>query len=423
MDNVQHEGPTHLHTQTATGASIGSSLGSAVNVTHEAVTFDDLSDPIYSPKKTGSKKGGKNEKESSKEIQKASEEVTSFDSMEHTSSVDEDTKAKKSPKDEKSDESKSTEQLEKDIKKAIKAIKLKAGETDIEVPVDAKILKKIDGKEVEVTLEEALNQYAGKVAWEKRFNQLDKERKTFQTERSQIESVINKFVDLSKGTDPLKAVDFLVEINGGDPVSFRKQLRSQMAPQLKEFLELTPEQQKLKETEEENGYYKRLHEERVKEQTFTKKQQEFQSKVEKMLEESGLDQDTFVETYKELAPLYKQVAGKDLEQEEPHKAVENVIKYRKEVELESSMTELVKNVNKELDGDKLFKAVDVMKQVYRSNPEATIQDLTDVAKEAFGSKAVQNLQKKIVDSEAKPTSKQKHINTRTDPISFDDLDF
>jgi len=64
---------------------------------------------------------------------------------------------------------------------------------------DALIPVKINGKEELVSLNELRADKAGKVEWDKRFTQLDKERKEFKSKTGQISE---KITNIFKETDP-----------------------------------------------------------------------------------------------------------------------------------------------------------------------------------------------------------------------------
>ena len=87
------------------------------------------------------------------------------------------------------------EKKEEEIKKLI----AKYGEENLEMPANAIFKHKIDGEEVDVELQELLNNYSGKVSYDKKFQEFSSERKYFEEERNdynqQIEN-INKYINL-----------------------------------------------------------------------------------------------------------------------------------------------------------------------------------------------------------------------------------
>ena len=69
-------------------------------------------------------------------------------------------------------------------KKDVKNLRMKMGEELFNVASDATFKVKVDGKSEEVPLQELINNYSGKTAWDKKFTEIGKEKKEVQFEKS-----------------------------------------------------------------------------------------------------------------------------------------------------------------------------------------------------------------------------------------------
>src|SRR5574343_734820 len=68
-----------------------------------------------------------------------------------------------------------------------KALTFRAGDKEVALDETATIPWKIDGKQQAVTVKDLLDNYSGKVAWDKRFNEVATQRKQLTTEKMQLE--------------------------------------------------------------------------------------------------------------------------------------------------------------------------------------------------------------------------------------------
>ena len=79
---------------------------------------------------------------------------------------------------------------------AIKPIQLSHGEHKYDILPTAELPIKVDGEKTSVSLQDLMSNYAGKVAYDKRFNDLNKERQQFKSEerahKQEMDFVNNK---------------------------------------------------------------------------------------------------------------------------------------------------------------------------------------------------------------------------------------
>ena len=141
---------------------------------------------------------------------------------------------------------------------------------------------KVDGEEVDVSLEDLKSNYSGKVAYDKKFNELNVERKSFESEITEVNNYINHFGTLMKDGKAIEAMSYFAEFGGMAPHDFKQQLFKAMLPEFERLQQLSPEQIDSEYTKEANDYYKSQLE--SKEQESLKQQAD----QELSLKESGL---------------------------------------------------------------------------------------------------------------------------------------
>ena len=179
------------------------------------------------------------------------------------------------------------------------------GEAPGEINPSARFKHKVNGQDVEISLQELLNDYSGKTEWNKRFTDLDKERKSFKHERDVIEKYIQGFYDIAQKGDALGAMEYLAQLGGLDPLSFKKQLRQQIMPDIEKWQSASEEQRRLAEIEEENAYLKRLRESEMSKSMDQQKQKQLEQELKQIQEIHKIDDETLVQYYDALSSHYK----------------------------------------------------------------------------------------------------------------------
>ena len=90
-------------------------------------------------------------------------------------------KNKSEPKAESDREEKETlDQAKEEKAEEIKKLIAKYGEENLEMPANAIFKHKVDGEEVDVELQELLNNYSGKISYDKKFQEFSSEKKEFE---------------------------------------------------------------------------------------------------------------------------------------------------------------------------------------------------------------------------------------------------
>ncbi len=248
------------------------------------VTFDDLTD-LRAIKPKGEKKDvkveakDKGEKPEGKETKEAGKEKA-------------DTLAK-------------AEQEKAKEKEAVAARKLKAKLKDKEMELDEDIMfsHKVDGQSVDIPIKELLSNYSGKTAWDKRFSELDRERKSWTSQKTEAEARIKSIMDAQ---DPEERFFKMAEFAGKHPVEVRRKFLEENMNLLEKWYGMSEDERKADELQFENKYL-RTQAERAKSDLETRTRQETLAKQASQISQKyGIDIESYQEREQILQDLRKE---------------------------------------------------------------------------------------------------------------------
>lgn len=191
--------------------------------------------------------------------------------------------------------------------KEIKKLLGKYGDEESEIAADTKFSHKVDGEDVEVSLQDLLNNYSGKVSYDKKFQELSGSKKDYEQQLSQykqekdaVNKYIGKFAEIVQQGDALGAVTYLAEFAGRKPYEFRRELLEQIAPEIQRRNGLSPEEVQRESLIEENDYLEKLKESELNKRQQQQTQTDLQSRIDKIQEAQGISTDDFNQYYREL---------------------------------------------------------------------------------------------------------------------------
>tara|TARA_Y100000813_G_scaffold12488_1_gene8573 strand:+ start:1937 stop:3088 length:1152 start_codon:yes stop_codon:yes gene_type:complete len=310
-------------------------------------------------------------------------------------------------------EAKSEEAEEKieEIKKLI----AKYGDEELEIAANSIFKHKIDGEEVDVELQELLNNYSGKVSYDKKFQEFSSERKYFEEERNeynqQIENInkyINGFADKLKNKDALGALSYFAEFSGMKPHEFQRELLNQIAPEVERRALMSPEELQSEELLQQNKYLQQQQESVQEQLKQEQAQKELEAEIVSVQEAHGISDEAFNDAYYELV-------DSEYEGEINPQAV---AEYHMHSEAFSRADDILSSINPQLaDQDQV---VESLQQVIVENPSFDNDDLKEIVEEVYGdmvNKASKTVSKKAAPKETKSITSRKKDNY----VSWDDL--
>lgn len=292
-------------------------------------------------------------------------------------------------------------------KESPKLYKFKNGEAEVSIPSDLKIQVKINGKDEDVTFEELRNEYSGKVAWSRKYNELDKERKTFYTEKGQLNSGLKDIHKMATTGNPQGAIFKIAEAIGAEPVKVWKDLVEQINAVM--GVKPDPEAMKAQEKDWELNYLKGKNE---TEKANGLRQQELaqtETEVKAIQETHQVDNQTFVKAYDELCEEANK-KGIDVNTITPAMVGE----YIEITKIYDGADWILQTELKDReDAKKIYQEVI---GIWRTQPKTSKEEMLDIVKRAFPAQAKKKsgLVKKV------ESHKQESKKEKEELISWDD---
>jgi hypothetical protein len=227
---------------------------------------------------------------------------------------------KKEEKEEEEEEEEEKEPLEakedeeKEEKKSGKSLRMRMGNELFNIDSEATFKVKVDGDVVDVPVQELINNYSGKTAWDKKFTELGKEKKNLEFEKSgltrQKETLaahLNNALEPLKNPEknPLDSLLYLVEMSGQDPYNAYRRMMEANLDELGQLLDMSETERELyfhkKKDELYSNVAKKRQEKYQEEETFNQALQ----KVDSLRQTYKVSEEQFVDASEELESIYK----------------------------------------------------------------------------------------------------------------------
>jgi hypothetical protein len=394
---------TNVNTDTASSTAEPANI----NGSEAALNFDELEGALNSGN------GTKIDRELG--VAKAKPKAKKEDDDDETEQNDDDDAAEK-PKDvKKLDAGKAKSDADKkkdDGKTQSKVIKIKSGDKEFDLPSDAPIEVTVNGVKEQVPVQELINNYSGKVAWDKKFTEFDKEKKAFHHEKQELGSNIDKMYDLAVNEGDVRGmIEYVSSVMKADPDQVWGNLQKQLEEKVAPLLKMTPEEREAFALKEDNERFRNREAKRVAEQKRQANMDALNKRVTTTIEKHGIDRKRFVELYDDLKTsgmvkvddITPELIGEYHERLNEHSLINTVAA---SLEIDPS---LVPSVQKEL------------LELKRVNPELTQADLEEIAKEVWGKGKIKGLNQKMKRGPAGAAPKAPTKSTR-EPFNFDDIE-
>lgn len=199
-------------------------------------------------------------------------------------------------------------------KKESKKIRMRMGDELYNIESEATVKHKVDGEMVDVSIQELLNNYSGKVAYDKKFTEIGKEKKTIESEKALVtreKEVLNNHLRQAldpikdKTKNPMDSLLYLVEMSGEDPYAAWRRIIESNLEELGQLIDMPEVERELyyhKKKDELHGNVAKKRQEKVtKEQAFNQAIQ----KVDSLRQTYNVTEDDFVDASEELESIYK----------------------------------------------------------------------------------------------------------------------
>jgi len=401
------------------GAEPIQKTGSSADVTSfdelEALTTSPKSSPKSNKKQESKPKKDDEGKKSEKEEahKKDDEPEITPDEVEQTSEKQD---AKESSKEKASKESKSDKPKDgkTEVNQSVKTYKVRNGDNEMDLRSDTKLEVIVDGKKEQVSVQELINNHSGKENWGRKFQELDKQQKTFQSSKKALEDGIQHMVELSK-TDALKSLEYFYEVTGQNGRELMKQVKDQILKYAEEFAKLSPQEREKREMDDELQYQRSKVSKYEAERAREAQEAELSNRIQATQNKYNLDKQTFVSRYEELVKLKSE--GHFAGEVTP----ETVGEYHQYVVMDETVREVLNEVNPEME-DKQGAFKDLY-DVWVKNPELTKAEITAIAHNVFGAQVQKKLAAKVKKTLPRGQTQSAPAKSKSsEPLFFDDLE-
>lgn len=290
-----------------------------------------------------------------------------------------------------------------------------------EIPQDAEIKVKIDGKNVKVPLAELRDNYSGKVAYDEKFSSLNEEVKQYKEEKTQysqerevlqndmimVKELANKA--LSGQESPLAFVEKMLDFMGVDSYDYNRTLREYMSEETNLLNQLAPEQRE--------AYYIQL-----KNEHLAKKQESLTAKLEREQTRAELSRNlsTLRETHGVSEDVYNNAYGELNDMGYENLQPEQIIDYAQTKPMVESAKSLLDPYTEQLDDNDAEGYVREIVNLFKDG--ATDEEVADILAQELKTQELV----KIVEDKVKKNSSTKSKAKKSKPTnrieSFDDYD-
>jgi hypothetical protein len=174
--------------------------------------------------------------------------------------------------------------------------KLKYKDKELDIPLEAVVTVKINGKEEQVSFKDLKSGFIGNADVQRRFTQLDKEKKSFYSEMNEA----RKYIELVATLPPEQAIYFIAKQQGRDPLEVQAEVTTKIIEEVQALQKMTPTERqlrnKLAKLEAEDAIQAKAKEieARIAEQTKkTNTKETRNAQLYQLLDDTGVSQDEF----------------------------------------------------------------------------------------------------------------------------------
>jgi hypothetical protein len=219
-------------------------------------------------------------------------------------------KEDKEAKEEKEDkELKEDDESKEDKKDAKNKLKIRMSDGLYGIESDAKVRVKIDGEFQEVPVQELINNYSGKTAWDKKFTEIGQEKKVIEFAKNEVEQTkqflsntvqeIVKVLDDPNAT-PFDALNILIEKSGRDPYTMWRRNIETNLEEVENLMSMSDAERKAYFLEKKDEFRTKSEEARkaayAKEEAFNQAIQ----KVDALRQAHGVSEEQYLQALDEL---------------------------------------------------------------------------------------------------------------------------
>ena len=297
----------------------------------------------------------------------------------------------------------------------IKKILGKSGKKKYELNPDTIFKHKVDGEEVDVSLQDLLNNYAGKTSYDKKFQEFSDTKKEFESQKNQYDTEINQindyignFAQKLRDEDALGALEYFAEFAGMKPYEFRTELLRQLSPEVERRSMMSSDEIENENLRAQNEWLRSQQESEVRYKETEQSQLELGNEIKRVQEAHNIADEDFEKAYNELmesnyeGDINPAIIGEYYVHTQAFSKAESILG-----QVDSNLTN-----NEEI--------VESLQRVIVENPSFDDDDLASIVKDVYGNfqkEASEKVSKKL-DTSEKPEKKSR---VKENFVSFEDF--
>lgn len=306
-----------------------------------------------------------------------------------------------------------------------KTFKAKVGDDRVEIPDDALIRVKIDGKFEDVSLNDLARNYNGKQSWESKRSEVDNELKTYRNEKetftkekeavaAHLTTVVELVDKALKGeANPFDAVNYLLDLTGKNTLDYQKAALNNLMDEVENLQSMDDVERELYWQKKEAEYLKKQLESSKGTTDTLHKTREQENQLKSLRDAHGISEEQFASAQAELNEL-------GVENPTPEK----IVQYVKVMPFVLKGEELVKPFLEDIGEAKIDGVVQVVAESLMSG-EFTEAELIETLEMTYGVGAIatKKIQDYAIKGKEKDQEKLKVGKTPAESIeTFDDFD-
>jgi hypothetical protein len=352
-----------------------------------------------------------------KEDKKAKEEDEDSEDGEEEESEEEEDSEEEEEVEEKEEEKKEEEEEDKPKSK----LRMKMGNDLYNVTSDATFKVKVDGQVLDVPVQELINNYSGKTAWDKKFTDIGKEKKVLEQEKANVIAHKNYIVEqvnkalapiLDENQNPLDSLLYLVEMSGKDPYTAYRRLLEANVDEVGSLLDMTETERELYFHKKKDDLHGKIAKQRQEKQQKEQALNQTRQKVDTLRQAFNVSEDAFVEASQELRSL---VEGKGIAVDE-----EAVVDYASLKPHISKIQELISPYEDNIDEAKYGEVVSQLARYLRDG-KADEKSVAKLLKQTYSvEEDVKELNTRLYQKQKGKSSKKVEVESSGSSESFDD---
>jgi hypothetical protein len=271
--------------------------------------------------------------------------------------------------------------------------------------------QEIDGEEVDVTLQDLKNSFTGHKEVDKRFSELDKSKKSWENQVSEVNSYISNFSAKLKDGDAVGAMQYFGEFAGIAPYMIKEQLIAALRPELIRRESLSSHELQNENLVAQNKYLEEKAESDAKKSAEVANQQELQGTINELRETHKIDDAQWDQAFKELdetLPEGKPISAEDV--------VNQVLGLRRD----DTVSELLGTFDSKLSSDKEW--ISTFSNIMKESPALDADDIKELMQETMDKLGYETAASKLAKKVEKTQKLEKKTVTQKTAVVEEEID-